>query len=238
VSIAWYDRRNDPANNSLIDVFKTFSRDGGATLDPIIRVTDVNFPVPPINPNFDPGINPCYMGEYIAVAGDERNFYYLWGDNRNTLVTANFPNGRPDPDVFFDFQEAPGVAPSRGADLKVRKEDGRDPAKVGRRLGYKIIVRNRGEDVATGVTLIDRLPAGVTFLSATPRQGTCAHAAGIVTCELGSLAKGRRTRVKILVRPTSRGLITNTVEVGANEADPNTANNQDIERTRVRIGDE
>ena len=31
LSIAWYDRRNDPANDTLIDVYKTFSTDGGAT---------------------------------------------------------------------------------------------------------------------------------------------------------------------------------------------------------------
>jgi hypothetical protein len=45
------------------------------------------------------------MGEYIAVAADTENFYYMWGDNRNTLVTAAFPNGRPDPDVFFEVEQ-------------------------------------------------------------------------------------------------------------------------------------
>jgi hypothetical protein len=109
LSVAWYDRRLDQANNSLIDVFKTISTDGGATFGPLTRVTDVSFPVPPINPNFDPGILNCYMGEYIAVAADAKNFYYLWGDNRNTLVTAAFPGGRPDPDVFFDSQRAPQI---------------------------------------------------------------------------------------------------------------------------------
>jgi hypothetical protein len=107
ISVAWYDRRNDPANNLLIDVFRAFSRDGGQAFDPIARVTDQSFPVPPINPNFDPGVVDCYMGEYIAVAADALNFYYLWGDNRNTLVTANFPGGRPDPDVFFQSEPAP-----------------------------------------------------------------------------------------------------------------------------------
>ena len=109
ISVAWYDRRNDPANNNLIDVYKTFSNDGGATFDPIVRVTDVNFPPPPILPNFDPGVAQCYMGEYIAVAADANNFYYMWGDNRNTLVTTNFPGGRPDPDIFFEAEAIPGL---------------------------------------------------------------------------------------------------------------------------------
>jgi hypothetical protein len=106
VSVAWYDRRNDPANN-LIDVYTTFSRDGGATLEPIVRVTDTNFPVPPLTGqptqtgNFDPSASACYMGEYIAVAGDADSFYYAWGDNRDRVVSTTYPNGRPDPDVYF-----------------------------------------------------------------------------------------------------------------------------------------
>jgi hypothetical protein len=107
VSVSWYDRRRDPVNNRLIDVFKAFSRTGGLTFDPIIRVTDVNFNVPPINPNFDNRVVRCYMGEYIGIASDQRNFYYIWGDNRNILTTTAFPTGRPDPDVFFEREEAP-----------------------------------------------------------------------------------------------------------------------------------
>ena len=65
--------------------------------------------VPPINPNFDPGVVNCYIGEYIGVAGDASNFYYLWGDNRTTITTTAFPNGRLDPDVFFEREVAPSA---------------------------------------------------------------------------------------------------------------------------------
>ncbi len=108
VSVVWYDRRNDPANNSNIDVYATVSRDGGATLEPIARVTDVSFAVPPLtgqpsaSGNFDPGRSACYMGDYIAIAADADYFYYAWGDNRRTLFSATYPSGRPDPDVFFE----------------------------------------------------------------------------------------------------------------------------------------
>jgi hypothetical protein len=111
VSVAWYDRRNDAANNNLIDVYKTFSYDGGATFEPLSRVTDVNFPPPPIRPNFDPNIATCYMGEYIAVAADATSFYYMWGDNRNTVTTTAFPAGRPDPDIFFEAEPIAGAIP-------------------------------------------------------------------------------------------------------------------------------
>ncbi len=116
VSIAWYDRRNDPTNNFNIDVYTAFSRDGGATLDPISRITDVSFAVPPLTEqptstgNFDPGRSACYMGEYIAVAADGENFYYAWGDNRHTVLSNAYPAGRPDPDVFFDRRPIPPLA--------------------------------------------------------------------------------------------------------------------------------
>jgi len=107
VTVAWYDRRNDTANNFNIDVFKAFSTDGGATFGSIQRVTNTSFGVPQLNPNFDSAIATCYMGEYIGVAADGGAFYYLWGDNRNTVTNANWPNGRPDPDVFFESEAAP-----------------------------------------------------------------------------------------------------------------------------------
>jgi hypothetical protein len=107
VSVSWYDRRNDPANNFLLDVYRGLSHDGGATFGPIERITDVSFPVPPLTGqpnrggNFDPATSGCYMGEYNAAAGDDSNFYYAWGDNRNVRVTNLYPAGRPDPDVYF-----------------------------------------------------------------------------------------------------------------------------------------
>ena len=107
VSVAWYDRRNDTANNFNIDVFKAFSTDGGQTFGALQRVTNQNWGVPQLNPNFDNAIANCYMGEYMGVAADAGRFYYLWGDNRNTITNANWPAGRPDPDVFFESEAAP-----------------------------------------------------------------------------------------------------------------------------------
>jgi len=109
VAVAWYDRRNDATNNMNIDVYTAFSVDGGANFQPIVRVTDQSFGVPPINPPFN--FNNCYMGEYIAVAAQGGSFYYLWGDNRNTVTNPGFPTGRPDPDVWFDSLPSPSNQP-------------------------------------------------------------------------------------------------------------------------------
>jgi hypothetical protein len=112
VGVAWYDRRNDVANNMNIDVYTAFSSDGGGSFGGIVRVTDVSFGVPQLNPNFNPGTANCYMGEYMAIAGQGGGFYYVWGDNRNAVTNVNWPGGRPDPDVFFDVFPGPSnVAP-------------------------------------------------------------------------------------------------------------------------------
>ena len=236
VSVAWYDRRNDPTNNTLIDVYKVFSSDGGANFGSLIRVTNTNFGVPPINPNFDPGVVRCYMGEYIAVAGDDHNFYYLWGDNRTTLTTTNFPNGRPDPDVRFESEQAPIV---NTADLRVEKSDSPDPVVAGTNLTYTITVTNGGPDIALEAIATDTLPAGVTYLSDT---GSCdTSALPVLTCNLGDLANGASASFSVTVKvsadlvfkaggPTT---LTDTVSVTGVANDPDASNNTDAETTSV-----
>jgi Ca2+-binding RTX toxin-like protein len=147
VAVVWYDRRNDAANNLNIDVYTAFSSDGGATFQPIIRVTDVSFGVPPLNPNFNPGAAQCYMGEYIAIDGAGTRFYYMWGDNRSTVTNTNFPAGRPDPDIFFDVLNGP-TPPACPAGLV--------PTIVGT-AGNDMLVGTAGDDIIFGLGGNDRI---------------------------------------------------------------------------------
>jgi hypothetical protein len=128
VGVVWYDRRNDPTNNLNIDVYTSFSNDGGSSFGALTRVTDQSFGVPQLNPNFNPGTAQCYMGEYIAIAGQGGGFYYVWGDNRNTVTNAAWPNGRPDPDVFFDFFPGPS---NQAPDVTVDPATGDEGSAIG-----------------------------------------------------------------------------------------------------------
>lgn len=95
VGTMWYDRRLD-SNNLLIDVFMSVSADGGSSFGPNFRITDVSFPVPQLNPNFDPlAASDCYMGSYNFMVADANSFYLAWTDNR--LIAS----GVPDPNIFF-----------------------------------------------------------------------------------------------------------------------------------------
>ncbi len=99
VNVFFYDRRND-RDNLRIDVYRAVSSDGGATWVNQ-RVTEESFDLPPLNPNFDPLVKACYMGDYNDAVADESGFYMTWGDNRRIIKTPRFPGGRPDPDVRF-----------------------------------------------------------------------------------------------------------------------------------------
>jgi len=108
------------------------------------------------------------------------------------------------------------------ADLAVTKTASPSPVGVGGNLTYTLTVTNNGPSMATGVTLTDAVPAGVTFVSATPSQGTCTVT---VSCNLGTLANAAKATVTIIVKPTLADFITNTASVTATETDPNLANN-------------
>jgi uncharacterized repeat protein (TIGR01451 family) len=104
---------------------------------------------------------------------------------------------------------------------------------LGEPLTYTVTVLNQGPDSATGVTLTDELPGTVTFVSATPSQGSCGQAFGIVTCTLGGLANGASAKVDIVVEPNAVATITNRASAVANEEDPNPSDDVANEQTSV-----
>jgi hypothetical protein len=97
--VTWYDRRNDPSNDSLIDRYGVIATVSGHTVSfaPNFRITDVSFP-----PAFGQDSllvafgNGNYMGDYDMAVADNHYFYTTWGDNR--LSDAWFAN---QPDVRF-----------------------------------------------------------------------------------------------------------------------------------------
>ena len=146
-------------------------------------------------------------------------------------VFTDFLYTEADATRSFDVSLIPQVA-----DLSVVKSDAPDPVHVGQTVTYTISVSNDGPLVASGVTLTDTLPKNAGFGTATSTQGSCAvkPAKRLVTCPLGSIAAGGTVTVRITVKPTSKGTITNTAQVSATSPpDPNSANNQDSETTTV-----
>ncbi len=93
----------------------------------------------------------------------------------------------------------------------------------GTTVTFTMAVTNSGPSSSTGVTVTDVLPAGLTFVSATPSQGTCTGTT-TVTCNLGTLANGANTSVTLTATATALGSITNTAAVTENEKNSTPAN--------------
>ncbi|MGH9779514.1 MAG: choice-of-anchor Q domain-containing protein, partial [Candidatus Acidiferrales bacterium] len=146
--------------------------------------------------------------------------------------TATVTTTSNDPDVSNNTDTENTVV-NPVTDISVTKTDDADPVDVGDNITYTVTVTNNGPDNATGVSLMDTLPASVNFVSATPSQGMCAEAGGLVTCNLGALANGNSATVTIVVTTTANAVITNTVTVTADGGDSNPGNNQASENTSV-----
>jgi uncharacterized repeat protein (TIGR01451 family) len=113
------------------------------------------------------------------------------------------------------------VAAPTEADLVLTKSDAPDPVIIGSDITYTLTIANLGPAPATAVTLTDTLSAGLTLVSATPSQGTCAGA----TCSLGSMPAGATASVTLVASATGGGVLTNSAVVTATETDPVPANN-------------
>jgi uncharacterized repeat protein (TIGR01451 family) len=107
-------------------------------------------------------------------------------------------------------------------DLAVSMTDVPDPVLVGSNLTYTILVTNVSPRVAPATTLFDTLPPNVNVISLSTSRGSCSASAGSVSCSLGSLPAGGSATVRINVRPSVAGIITNLATVAsiANEVNP------------------
>lgn len=122
-----------------------------------------------------------------------------------------------------------------GTDLSVTQTDSPDPVNVTDPLAYTLFIANNGPDDATGVTVIDTLPAGTLYQSASATQGSCSEVAGVVTCLLGDMISGGSATINIaLTAPFVAGPINNTATVSGSEIDPVAGNNIAVESTTVQ----
>ena len=136
-------------------------------------------------------------------------------DNTATLTTSNA--GNPDPasaEESCRFQ----------VDLAISKTG--SPARQ-EGLGditWTMQVTNNGPDTDTGVTISDPIPAGTTFVSASPSQGSCSGGP-ILHCTIGTMTAGQKVTITLVTTPTAAGTISNTVVVMGDRPETTLANN-------------
>jgi uncharacterized repeat protein (TIGR01451 family) len=110
------------------------------------------------------------------------------------------------------------------ADIALTKVVQPSQVMFGHDVTYTLMVHNNGPDTATNVFVDDPLPRGVVFVSATASQGTFAPGSGIWV--VGTLAVGVTAVLHVTVRVDAIGPLVNRAEAGADQFDPDLANNR------------
>jgi uncharacterized delta-60 repeat protein/uncharacterized repeat protein (TIGR01451 family) len=123
------------------------------------------------------------------------------------------------------------VAPT--ADLALGLVDAPDPVLSSHNLTYTLTVTNLGPASATGVTISDVLPPGVSIVSVVP-DGFTFDGTTITFPNLGSLASGSSLTATIIVSPFVGGTITNTATCSSGVTDPFKLNNTASVKTDVQ----
>lgn len=108
--------------------------------------------------------------------------------------------------------------PICSADLSITKTVDDATPSVGDTIVYTVTVTNGGPDAATGVAVTDLLPAGLSYVSNVPSQGTYISSTGVWT--VGAIANGASKTLAITATVdtgTGSDTITNTAEVTASD---------------------
>ena len=110
------------------------------------------------------------------------------------------------------------------ADLVLGQSVSNPTPNVGDTVTFTVTLTNQGPDTATGVSISDLVPAGLSVVSATPTQGTYNPGTGVWT--VGTLPTTSPQTLVIQATVVSPNAETNTATVSsADEFDPNAANN-------------
>ena len=272
IAVAWYDTARNQRNSFftgdgppdmngnptagtqkyLLDVFATYSTDGGATWATPFMVNDANNPFDPDYPGNQARFSPlggqpnpcaqqnvgappdqalletCRIGEYFGIDIDRGMVHLTWVGNTFS------PGGTVTGDqLWYDWFRLP-------TDLEITKSDSPDPVTAGEQLTYGLSVTNNGDVDAGNVIVVDTLPPEVSYVSAT--VACTENPLGTVSCNLGTLTPGQVVNFDIVVDVPQNlisGLIlTNNASVfsdnpeianGDNSVSENTGVNREID---------
>ena len=143
------------------------------------------------------------------------------GQSTNTATITH--SDQFDPDTANNTATA--TTTPQQADLVLSKTVSNPTPNVNDTISFTVGLRDSGPSTATNVQVTDLLPAGLSFVSATPSQGTYNSATGVWSAGTVDVAGGLRTLVirATVVSPNSQ---TNSATIThSDQFDPNTGNN-------------
>ncbi|HEV3236355.1 MAG TPA: hypothetical protein VGZ25_05175 [Gemmataceae bacterium] len=122
------------------------------------------------------------------------------------------------------------------ADLQVTKAIDNSAPTLGDAIQYTVTIKNNGPNIATHVTLADKIPSGLTFLTSTPSLGTYDATTGVWT--VGTILNGASQVLNITAKVNSLAAQTNTATIRhSDQFDPVSANNTSSVTSQVPPAD-
>jgi uncharacterized repeat protein (TIGR01451 family) len=159
------------------------------------------------------------------------------GVANGTLInnSATVSSATTDPDTSNNTEgeiTTVNQSPFNPTDLAITKSDTPDPVIAGENITYQLQVVNNGPAPATLVQVVDSLPSGVSFISATSTRGLCISG---VFCQLGSMSVGDTATITIVgkVSGSQKTALSNTAMVTSVNPDNITSNNNATALTEV-----
>lgn len=155
-----------------------------------------------------------------VTAGTGSTFSTAYNTNGTKTVTVTATNGSAVCSVVVT-----GTPPAQAVDLAVQKNVAPSLIQVGQNAVFTISITNNGPVDATGVALVDTLPAGVTIVDQVATQGNFNADTRVWT--VGALAVSGIAELRITVSGDSVGSKLNTALLTASTpTDTNASNNQ------------
>ena len=143
------------------------------------------------------------------------------GAQTNTATITG--SGTADPNISNN--SAVASVTGEQIDISVSKTVDNPRPILGDIVEFDIIASNGGPSDASGVTILDALPAGLVFVGGTPSSGTYDAVTGQWT--IGNLAVDASARLTIMARVDGQGVIVNTATLLAvDQPDSDSGNNR------------
>ena len=143
------------------------------------------------------------------------------GEKTNTATrTGSSPS-----DMNSSNDTANSAVVGKAADIALTKTVDKAEADVGSNVVFTITAANNGPNDATGVTVADQLPSGLTYVS-DDSSGSYVSGTGVWT--IGNLANGANATLQITATVDTAGAKTNTAErTASSPVDTNSSNDSD-----------
>ncbi|MEP0367312.1 MAG: Ig-like domain-containing protein, partial [Cyclobacteriaceae bacterium] len=114
--------------------------------------------------------------------------------------------------------------PAGSSDLQLVKAVSTTTPDVGDDVVFTLVVTNNGPSDATGVSVVDALPDGYSYVS---NDGGAAEASGTVTWSVGNLSNGASSTLNITATVLASGSYSNSATVSGDQDDPGPEPNTD-----------